>query len=629
MQRIRFNKKFMGVLTGILALAMVLVAGVQGRHAAFADPNPTISGTLSFNSNPAPLNSIRNGVDIGFIASNGVERGARTDAFGNYSADATQFSPDDYKAQLSYNAPYPQENSATTGMPNSFLMLSNAPVLNYQYNSITQNFDFATKTVAVTVKDANGNPVQGREVQVTNVGAGTVTTSDQAITFSAANARLESQGITNANGVATVSVFAGPTYSICVRTGYIYPDSYCAASNVTVTDNTSAEIDYQQPPTISGQVRFNGTGFQTGQGSVVFTIPTVSGDNVVGSANTDASSNYSFSAVNLFARSYGEWLQYNVAYNQNNSAVTGIPNTFLLKSVGTVLDYGYTNVTKDLSFTTSKLAVTVKDANGNPINTHVYVTSTGDNTVTTSDNSTTFNLPNGQGQSSNPTSNGVATVAIFNGVQYNACAGIQNVEYCTPVNINGESTALIAPKPGTPSNLTITSPTMKPVLSWTGVSDAASYKIYRDNTYVGTTTSTTYADTTAADGTHTYFVKAANVVIEGAASNSVNTVVDTARPILGFTAPTSFTGPFTVGPTVTVTGSDSGSGLQILVIHVYNSANQLLSICGTATPTQLAAGTMSCDLSSLPNGTYSIKAGSFDNAGNNKTISSGSFTIAS
>jgi hypothetical protein len=97
---------------------------------------------------------------------------------------------------------------------------------------------------------------------------------------------------------------------------------------------------------------------------------------------------------------------------------------------------------------------------------------------------------------------------------------------------------------------------------------------------------------------------------------------------MNFTAPASFATPFTTGPIVTVAASDPGSGLQILVIHVYNSANQLLSTCGTATPAQLSAGSMSCDLSALPNGTYSIKAGSFDNAGNNKTISSGNFVIA-
>jgi|GEM_PF-1499751 len=629
MQRLR-TRNFLGILVSVMALAIVVVAGSKSGQTAYADATPTISGTVSFNSAPAPLNSIHNGVDVSFFDSQNVERSAQTNAFGQYTKDATQFTQGVYTTGLSYNAPYPQENSATTGMPNSFLLRSNTAAFTYQNADVTQNFDFTTKSITVTVKDQNGTPVSGREVHVTNVGTSTVTTSDQSLVYTAADARLESQGVTDNNGIATVKVFAGPTYSVCVFPGYVYTDRYCTTSNITVTSDTTAEINYPQPPTISGHIQFNGAGFAVGHGSVVLTSPSVSGDSIVRTADTDANSNYSINAAQLFARSYGEWLQYNVADNQNNSALTGIPNTFLLKSNGAILTYGYTNTVRDLSFATSKIAVTVKDTSGNPVSTQVYLNSVGDNTVTTTDSSASFTLPNGQGQSTNHTNaSGVATVAIFNGVQHNACAVIQNVEYCVPVTISGDSSVLIAPPPGTPTNLTAASPTNKPVLNWQAASGAVTYRIYRDNTYIGSTASLTYTDTAASDGAHSYFVKAMNTVIEGAASNTVSVVVDTARPVMAFTTPSSFAGPFTSGPNVTVTAADSGSGLQILVIHVYNSANQLLSLCGTATPAQLTAGTMSCDLTSLPNGTYSIKAGSFDNAGNNKTLNSGSFTIAS
>jgi hypothetical protein len=182
--------------------------------------------------------------------------------------------------------------------------------------------------------------------------------------------------------------------------------------------------------------------------------------------------------------------------------------------------------------------------------------------------------------------------------------------------------------PSAPTNLTSTSPTMKPVLNWSAVAGATSYKVYRNGTYIATTTATTYTDTTAPNGTVSYYVTAVSNNTESSHSNTVNVVVDTVRPAMDFTAPASFATPFTTGPTVTVTASDTGSGLQTLVIHVYTSSNQLLTNCGTATPAQLSAGTMSCDLSSLPNGTYYIKAGSFDNAGNNRTINSGNFVVA-
>jgi hypothetical protein len=102
---------------------------------------------------------------------------------------------------------------------------------------------------------------------------------------------------------------------------------------------------------------------------------------------------------------------------------------------------------------------------------------------------------------------------------------------------------------------------------------------------------------------------------------------DTTRPTVAFTSPSSFAGPFATGPLVSVSASDAGSGLAVLAIHVYNSANQLLNYCGSANASQLAAGSLNCDLSNLPNGSYSIKAGATDNAGNNRTILSGTFTI--
>jgi hypothetical protein len=182
--------------------------------------------------------------------------------------------------------------------------------------------------------------------------------------------------------------------------------------------------------------------------------------------------------------------------------------------------------------------------------------------------------------------------------------------------------------PDAPTNLTATSPTMKPILTWNAVTGATSYNVYRNGTNIGSTASTSYTDTTAPNGTVGYYVKAVDGGGAGAASNTINVVVDTVKPTMNFTAPASFATPFTTGPTVTVAASDTGSGLQNMVIHVYNSSNQLLGICGSATPSQLSAGTMSCDLSSLSNGTYSIKAGTFDNAGNNKTLNSGTFVIS-
>ena len=178
-------------------------------------------------------------------------------------------------------------------------------------------------------------------------------------------------------------------------------------------------------------------------------------------------------------------------------------------------------------------------------------------------------------------------------------------------------------------NLTIPSPTRAPALSWTENSaspTATSFNIYRDGVKIGTSVTTNYTDSTAADGNHSYYVTAVAGSAESNPSTAAVAVVDTVRPDMSFTTPLSFATTFTTGPTVSVTASDASS-LQSMAIHVYTGSNQLLTTCGSANAAQLAAGAMSCDLASLPNGTYYIKAGTFDIAGNNRTINSGNFVI--
>lgn len=105
-------------------------------------------------------------------------------------------------------------------------------------------------------------------------------------------------------------------------------------------------------------------------------------------------------------------------------------------------------------------------------------------------------------------------------------------------------------------------------------------------------------------------------------------VLDNTRPSLSFTAPASFAAFYPAGPTVKVSASDA-RGLSTLAIHIYNaSTNQLLaSPSCTATSAELASGQLSCDLSGLAEGTYYVKAGANDTAGNNQTITSAHFTV--
>jgi N-acetylneuraminic acid mutarotase len=184
--------------------------------------------------------------------------------------------------------------------------------------------------------------------------------------------------------------------------------------------------------------------------------------------------------------------------------------------------------------------------------------------------------------------------------------------------------------PLAPTNLT-TAPYTKtfPVLNWNASSGATSYNVYRNGSLVATNvTATTFNDNTPVltAGAYSYYVTAVSTAGESDLSNTVNTTIDRTRPVIQFTSPASFAGPFAQGPTVSIQVTDA-TALTSMAIHVYTSGNALLNNCGSASPSQLATGSMSCNLSSLPSGTYYIKAGAFDSATNNGTVNSGLFTI--
>lgn len=211
-------------------------------------------------------------------------------------------------------------------------------------------------------------------------------------------------------------------------------------------------------------------------------------------------------------------------------------------------------------------------------------------------------------------------------------AGNWSDEAFAQLTVTGGEPQLLVPSP--PSGLTVTTPTNQaPVLNWNTSYDPSrppviSYNIYRNGVNVGSTTSTSYTDSTLAEGVYTYYVTAVNSDGESMSSDGVNAVVDKTRPIVAVSSPSTLGGTYSTGPTISVTASDSGSGLKQLVIHVYKSNGTLLNTCGTANASQLAAGSQSCSLASLPNGSYYIKTGAFDNAGNNKTVTTATFTIS-
>jgi len=155
------------------------------------------------------------------------------------------------------------------------------------------------------------------------------------------------------------------------------------------------------------------------------------------------------------------------------------------------------------------------------------------------------------------------------------------------------------PTPAAPTNLTASSPAQNPQLSWTGVSNATYYNIYRNGTLIDTISAnnTSYTDDSAPAGTSdTYYVTAVNAAGESGPSNSVTVqVIDPAASVGTISAPSTIAkgvsltanAPFTYaaatdsftatwnwgdGSSTTGTVSASGGSGNVTGAHAYAAA---------------------------------------------------------
>ena len=81
----------------------------------------------------------------------------------------------------------------------------------------------------------------------------------------------------------------------------------------------------------------------------------------------------------------------------------------------------------------------------------------------------------------------------------------------------------------TPTNFSVTKEGRNAILSWTAVSNASAYSIYRDGNIIANTTSHTYTDSNLSYGTYAYYVK--SVDSNGAKSSPTSTITIAIEPV--------------------------------------------------------------------------------------------------
>jgi len=216
------------------------------------------------------------------------------------------------------------------------------------------------------------------------------------------------------------------------------------------------------------------------------------------------------------------------------------------------------------------------------------------------------------------------TTKVANGSGYNLTAiatdsnNAQATSGQTTVSVNNQTTQA---KPGAPTGLKTTSVTSSQVaLSWTAPTSsdpAASYKIYRNGSSIGTSKTTAYTDTSAPSGaTYSYTVSAVDASsVEGPQSTALSVAVpaaDTTPPTVTMTAPPAGNAVGKVTLTATATDNVQVKNVQFYLNYGKSNAATLGPVLTPASGTKTYNASYSWDTTTTANGSYTVTAAASD-----------------
>lgn len=225
------------------------------------------------------------------------------------------------------------------------------------------------------------------------------------------------------------------------------------------------------------------------------------------------------------------------------------------------------DIVRNFQLPTVKLTITALNINGNPIvdsNAYadystVYESSLingGSSTIATG---TSFLFPqktNSDGQVSGYILKGgvflPGTICVNAYPQPTICN-------TSAMTIQEDTNVTLQPTLVPPLNLTATSPTKAPNLTWNAVAGATSYNIYANGILVGTSTTNSYTDNNPTSGNSTYYVTAVNNNGESGHSNSITVTVDITAPVV--TNVSQFWNAVKQRTEITLTFSEAVTGL--------------------------------------------------------------------
>ena len=241
--------------------------------------------------------------------------------------------------------------------------------------------------------------------------------------------------------------------------------------------------------------------------------------------------------------------------------------------------------------------------------TNLTATVSGDSVALSWDavsDATSYNVYRGGGLLSSVSSNSFTDSGLADGTY---------LYEVTAVNVNGESTSkasvsatVYTALPNTPTNLTATVSGDSVALSWDTASDATSYNVYRDGSFLSSVSGNSFSDSGLADATYLYEVTSVSDNGESTSKASVSATIDTAPP----NAPTGLSATVN-GDSVTLTWEAVSDATSY---NVYRDGSFLSSVSSN-----------SFSDSGLADATYLYEVTALDTAGESASKTSVSATV--
>ncbi len=241
-----------------------------------------------------------------------------------------------------------------------------------------------------------------------------------------------------------------------------------------------------------------------------------------------------------------------------------------------ILNLEAADLYQDMSLTTHKLTVYVRDVYGNPIP-NPYM---GVSYFAEKEGFPGVMLRTGEGAGYRGDQAGKSEYYVYGNANFDLAPGNSqgghNVCYVNdtigvivachnrPMFVTEDTTLTIVTPPSAPSNVSVTTLTQAPQLQWSSSFGADFYNVYRNGVKVGTTVTTQFTDLNAGEGTVEYKVTAAHQNGESVMSTSVDSIVDKTLPVIKGTLSLqpNQNGWYNSDVTATFTCEDSVSGIQ-------------------------------------------------------------------